>query len=156
VSLAHILSQRTNTPKAQANQPPPITKYTKSRFRRSTSRAHDAKNRFFITEYRHSATIAQDPAVRLYLDDLAHSRGNNGVSSTGTEPLTYHAVERFLEYTSLPITNHSMSDLVAYKTANPSSRSISQAGFPRRNSDTPTSDLPESGADIQQELSAVS
>jgi hypothetical protein len=71
--------------------------------------------------------IADDPAYQSY-EDYLRTRGNNrGILSKSSVSQARCSVIHFLQFCNLPITNHTLNDLVAYKQANPNSSEIEQA-----------------------------
>jgi len=82
-----------------------------------TNPQHDAEN----------AATFSDPKVRFYLKVLSTERGNNGLLSEKTINTTRCAASNFLRYASLPLTNHTYTDLIAYKRANRDSTDIEEA-----------------------------
>jgi hypothetical protein len=121
VSLAGLLNEAPK--KHRIAQPEPITRYTTSRLRRPPGlpRGQRALLRQQVS------ILASDPAVKLYLSDLAHRRNNNGILSPGSLQMIRSSVLAFVFYSSLPITDHSISDLVQYKRDNPQSTNIELA-----------------------------
>lgn len=74
-----------------------------------------------------NAAVFSDPKVQFYLKVLSTERGNNGLLSEKTINTTRCAASNFLRYASLPLTNQTYTDLVAYKRANRDSTDIEEA-----------------------------
>lgn len=71
--------------------------------------------------------LESDPAFIEYINHLKAIRNNNGHVSRASQINAVAAVRQFLNYTDIPITNHALSDLIAYKKASPASTDIEQA-----------------------------
>jgi hypothetical protein len=72
-------------------------------------------------------TVLSDPAVQNYIAYLGSIRGNNGQVSKSSITKVGSAVRNFLNFTDIPISDHAVSELIAYKTRNPASTDIEKA-----------------------------
>lgn len=71
--------------------------------------------------------VEEDPALQNYYDYLKQRGKNHGRLSNGTRKLTRRAVVHFLHFCNLEITNHTLSDLIETKQANPNNFEIEKA-----------------------------
>jgi len=71
-----------------------------------------------------NAIVDADPAVSLYIRDLATRRGNAGIVSQGSIHKVHEAVKAFLRYVDIELAPNALAQLVQYKRKNPQSTDI--------------------------------
>jgi len=74
-----------------------------------------------------NATLDSDPAMAAYLRRIGNRRDNEGHVPRGTYWKVHAAAKAFLAFPDIQLTNHACSDLVAFKTHNPSNRDVERA-----------------------------
>lgn len=70
--------------------------------------------------------LASDQAIQHYFNCIRTRRGNNGFLPLGTKMRVRSSIYNFVNYTDLPITNTTISDLIKFKRTNPNSNDIEQ------------------------------
>jgi len=74
-----------------------------------------------------TAIIKADPALQLYYQDLGQRRGNNGILSDYSVKHAAWSLARWMRFSSLQITEHTLSDLLEYKRNHPTSVDIERS-----------------------------